>query len=74
MALCPHTVCLLCIVSWVSACCLFPVGSSTVSTSFTLLREAEGKLREVVRTGMADAMAASDHVQVERSVASHSSL
>lgn len=45
-----------------------------MSTSFTLLREAEGKLREVVRTGMADAMAASDHVQVERSVASHSSL
>jgi hypothetical protein len=41
-------------------------GGGTVSSSFSLLREAEAKLKEVVRTSMADAMATADHPQVER--------
>ena len=37
-----------------------------MSSSFSLLRDAETKLKELVRTSMADAMATSDHAQVER--------
>ena len=46
---------------------LHGAGGGTVSSSFSLLREAEAKLKEVVRTSMADAMATGDHTEVERS-------
>ena len=51
----------------VCVCVAMTAGSSTVTSSFALLREAETKLKEVVRTNMATAMTASDHPQVERS-------
>ena len=38
-----------------------------MSSSFSLLRDAETQLKKVVRKSMADAIAASDHTQVERS-------